>query len=289
METHLLIDGKNTVYRSLFACKTRELEKVHPFVVWLRLANTWMNQFNPTHVHVFWDCPREEVWRKKVLNEYKDSRDNNTNIDDNVRETLYRIINTARGILPYMGVRQYRMPKQECDDLIYSACKMLTPPKSMKRQLIVVSSDKDFAQLQYHMSHVKCFDPIKQEYCDDPEVDPVIKKALIGDKSDNIQGYRGIGEVKGSKLAKDFKLLNEFLSTADTQIYKRNLALIDMSLNPYRVSNILYVQEMLSTQIEFDQSAIKSKIMEYKVKGMMNEFSRLVTPFKTLVPAESND
>lgn len=276
MKTMLLIDGKNTSYRSLFVDNSPN----HPFVNWMRLSTSWLHTFKPDSVHMFWDCPRKEVWRRRVLLEYKESRNTMTHInDDKIINGLRLISQAAKVLLPHMGFKQYSVDKQECDDLIYAACRVINPDN----KVIIVSSDKDFAQIKYHMRHVDCYDPVKNKFVDMPSVDPVMQKALVGDKSDNIDGYRGIGKVKSGKMLLEHKMLLEFLQASGDHIFKRNLALIDMGLNPYLLSNMLYIIDILANETTIsDQAKITELAMKYKVRGLLGEYGTLVTPYLNL-------
>jgi len=282
METILLIDGKNTVYRTLFGARgNREFAKYHPFTVWLRFTHVWLEKFKPDAVHVFWDCPKDEIWRKRVLNEYKAHRGDLPHYSDDIQAEVRKLVGAARAILPYMGVRQYYREHQECDDLIYSACRLLTPSKS-NRKVIIVSSDGDFAQLQWSMDHVSLYLPKTQKFADQPTCDPSIQKALSGDKSDNIDGFRGIGPVKSRHLASDPKKLIEFLDLADIKKFKRNLALVDLSMNPGHLNNELYILREMARDVQFDKLKINELGIEHKVRGLMSEYTRVAIAFKRL-------
>jgi len=285
MENILLIDGKNTAYRALFASRgNREFRTkgYHPFTTWVKLSHVWLEKFKPSSAHVFWDCPKNEVWRKKLLSEYKDHRDAMPHYDNDVQEQLHKLIDAASAILSHMGVRQYTRPGQEADDLIYSACRLLTPTKSDTRKLIVISSDSDFAQLQWYMPYVSVYDPRKNKFIDSPECNPAVQKALCGDRADNIDGFRGIGPVKSNQIASDPKKLIEFLDLSDARKFKRNLALIDLSMNPSRLNNELYMLRVLSNDAEFDKAAINQLSIDHKIRGLMSEYPNISLEYKRL-------
>ena len=285
MKTVLLIDGKNTVYRSIYATQQNRdvIERnYHPFAMWMKLTHNWVEKFKPDSICMFWDCPKDEVWRKRVFQEYKDHRDALPHYSDDIQATVHKLIDAAKGILPFMAVRQFERKKQECDDLIYSACRMLTPVRSDTIKVIVISSDTDFDQLSWSMPHVRCYNPKKQEIAALPEANPVLMKALTGDKSDNIEGYRGVGPVTAKKYAEDFSKLAEFLDGVGSEKLKLNMALIDLSMNPARVNNELYVARILAEKVEYDKGGIKKAIIQHKVKGLMADFNRIIAPFQNL-------
>ena len=115
-----------------------------------------------------------------------------------------------------------------------------------------------------------------------PEHNPVILKSLVGDKSDAIDGYYGIGPVKGKALLSDPAGLEKFLVDKGRHTYKRNLLLIDLSLCPRVFLNRLYVQKIMSTPACFDKAAIIELTNKYKVVGLHGEFVNLIAPFMNL-------
>ncbi len=277
MSLSLLIDGKNTTYRSLFAGRgdARFIDSgYHPLVIWLRFVSRWVIEFKPDSIHVFWDCPREDVWRRKVYSEYKENRDKPR--CDDITEKLAEITDAAIDILQYMNCRCYIRDSQEADDLIYAFCKMTYPNQS-----IIVSSDKDMSQIPWRMPNVKWYEPKLREFKQIP-VNPVTQKALMGDSSDNIDGYVGIGEAKSKKLCENLDNLSRFLSDNDNKLYKRNISLIDLSCNPAITNNELYVMRKLTEKPLFDRKIIFNKALEYKIRGLQAEYASIVMPFRDL-------
>jgi len=273
----LLIDGRNAAYRTLFAgLGDQRFAKsgYHMFVIWMRFAHTWLEKFNPQSIHVFWDCPGHHVWRNKIFNEYKDGRGYD-HPEVNIPDEINKICSTADALLKYMNHRTYIKDNQEADDLIYSFCRVTYPQES-----IIISSDTDMSQISWWMPNVKCFDPRKKKFIEHDGCNPAVQKALVGDKSDNIEGYRGIGPVKGKKLASDLCKLSKFLDENGSGAFKKNLSLIDLSHNPYKVSNDMYIVKQLSEEPIFDKSKIMSSILEHKVRGLQAEYPRIVSPFK---------
>ena len=279
MQPILLIDGRNIAYRSLFAAHNDlkfTASKYHPFIVWIKFIKIWLDRFKPRSIQVFWDISGP-LWRNKIHPEYKGHRDallQRHNFD--VKAALADIESAAKAIIPFINLRQHHRQGEEADDLIYSACKLLTP-----QSIIIISSDSDFTQIPWFMPHVRCFNPNKNIFVKS-DVNPIIIKALAGDKADNIDGYCGIGKVKSHDMALDPELLSKFLSENDNFIFRRNIALIDLSLCPHRIHNDLCVLKNLSEEIIFDKSAIFEVSKELKVRGIMSEYGDVISPFKRL-------
>lgn len=274
----LLIDARNALYRAIFAVKADRRHKIkyHYFVVFLRQITSWINKYRPESVHIFWDAPRTEVWRRKILSDYKD-RSSSTYVED-ISEDLSRTTNIAKNFFEHMNVRQYDKKRMEADDLIYAAVTMLHPHPT-----VIVSTDSDMVQIPFNFNTCTVYNPSKQLELPIPEVHPAIQKAIVGDKSDSIKGYHGIGPKKSEAMMQDPKALQDFLRSSGPSIYYRNLLLIDLSLNPNLIHNKIYVQKKLSESVGFDSDAINSLIRQYKTNGLLQEYADLVPPFKKLI------
>jgi 5'-3' exonuclease len=76
---------------------------------------------------------------------------------------------------------------------------------------VICSTDSDFIQA-IEGERIKLWNPIKKNFIKSVE-NYVVWKALRGDKSDNIPGVKGVGNVIASKLSTDEKKLNHFLES----------------------------------------------------------------------------
>ena len=275
----LIIDVRNALYRAIYAHKAeiaRGKKPVHPFVILLRLMSSWLNYHKPKTVHMFWDAPRKEVWRKKILESYK-NRENNQYIVD-ISEDLRQMTSICQDIFKYMNVRQFEKSKMEADDLIYTAISIIHPDPT-----VIISTDSDMIQIPYRYSSCTLYDPKKEVEVLPPDYNPVLFKALKGDKADNIPGYRGIGPKKALKLSYDSRALQEYLQTADKRVYNWNLLLIDLSLCPRILNNTIYIRKKIAEPITFDRVRLLELIKEHKIEGLLAEFNDLVVIFQRLI------
>jgi len=274
----LLIDARNVLYRAIYAVRAdRQHEiKYHYIVALLRQFANWIRTHNPTSVHVFWDAPRETVWRRAALNTYK-NRSSNNFIED-ISEDLARTTEIATELFQYLNVRQYSRKQMEADDLIYAAAVNLHPNKS-----IIISTDSDLLQVPFVLNSCSVYDPRKMEFSKVPDHHPAMMKSIVGDKTDVIDGYYGIGPKKGALLLENPRHLQEFLNLKGRDIYHRNLLLTDLSLCPKILANRLYVQKVMAQDVIFDKSKIAELILKYKILGLDSEYANLIPPFNKLV------
>jgi hypothetical protein len=241
----------------------------------MRFLQEWVDRFKPNSVNVFWDAKKKSVWRKDIYHDYKERDSADFRID--IREDLVYTQSAAKALFKHMGVRQFHKKNQEADDLIYSACLTLAPSP-----VLVISTDKDLHQLPFRMQHVTLYEPMKNHIVEKPEFDPVIQKALAGDKSDTIDGYFKVGPVNGRKMALDRKLLFDFLEEKGRTIFLRNMLLMDLSLNPHLLANNFYCSKKLCEQPKFDKKSIIEESKRHKVTGLVSDFSRTVAPMKII-------
>jgi 5'-3' exonuclease len=280
----LLVDARNLMYRAIFAGRKPQakFQHQHPFTIMLRFMVGWIDRFKPQSVNIFWDAKRSTLWRMKIFEGYKDKPDKYT-ID--IKDELISTQLAAKAMFGHMGCRQFNKANMEADDLIYAACKVLAPAP-----VIICSADSDYNQIVFRMSHVRCFDPMKECFIQQVNYDPVIQKALCGDASDRINGYVGIGPVKSTAMAKSNKDRAAFLAQAGIQLFVRNMLLIDLSLCPDLLKNQLYVQRVLDTEPAFSKSELFDLARKYKVSGFVTEYNGLAARFKQFVtqPEVSN-
>lgn len=274
-DIHLLVDARNVIYRSIWAMKAdRGGTKYHCFTTLLRQLTRWMNLFNPSSVHMFWDAPRNTVWRRKILKTYKDRP---VNQQSDISEELKSLTDVAQEFFTHMNIRQYSKKEMEADDLIYAATSVLHPKES-----IIISSDSDMIQIPFYFSSSKQYDPGKKITIDVPKINPAVQKAITGDRSDIIDGYNGIGPKKSQILLENHTALKEFLDTNGSDIFHRNLLLIDLSLCQKLLQNRMYVHKRLSSNTTFSSKDIRELILKHKVNGLMQEYNDLIPPFEHL-------
>jgi 5'-3' exonuclease len=61
----LLIDGRNLLYRAIYANLANKSRGKHHFVVMMRFMRQLL-ELDPSAVMIFWDAPKNTLWRKKL-------------------------------------------------------------------------------------------------------------------------------------------------------------------------------------------------------------------------------
>ena len=109
----LLVDAKNALYMAIHAAKTFS----NPLAVFLRQVNKAAELSNASSLHMFWDCPRQKIWRMKIHDAYK-CNSKRTHDEEIVRK-LSKYTSIIKDLIYYLGFKQYASDTCEADDLMY--------------------------------------------------------------------------------------------------------------------------------------------------------------------------
>lgn len=254
--THLLIDGKNILYRAIFVRSSDS-----PVEVFFRIIQKSIKVANATSFHIFWDCPRDETWRRKLYPPYKANRKES---DPAIGEAIGINLQVLKKVIPVLGFRQYYCDKLEADDLVYAFTSMFHPT-----DLVVLSSDHDLLQIPFRFLNARQLKPAGDFY-EKPLCNPVLQKCLMGDKSDNIEGYRGIGPKKAEKLLQCPNKLHEFVS-ANPRTFLFNMNIVDLSLCPYQMRAQYTVLNGIQKETKFDLNAARGILGQYNMYPALHE------------------
>jgi DNA polymerase-1 len=159
--------------------------------------------------------------RLALLPEYKATRVKGP--DDGFARQKNEIIDLLSSSFPVSVVQHLNY---EADDVIAHLV-IENAETTPGAELMVVSTDTDFLQLANTPHNFVQYDPIKKKNKELPEFDYVQWKSLRGDSSDNIPGFKGIGDKRAHKLLESEESLEKFLAIEDNRsLFERNIELI---------------------------------------------------------------
>ena len=203
----LLIDGLNLFFRNFATINfmNKDGVPIGGMAGFLRSLGSLIQLTQPTGVYVIFDGQGSSTNRKNLLPEYKSNRGINriTNWDtyDSIEEEGESKVDQITRLIHYLQclpVKIGMIDKAEADDMIaYLATKL---SKERNSDVIIVSSDKDYLQLAN--PKITVYRPISKKFYKAKEVAQeygihsdnfIIYKTLLGDKSDKINGIRGLG------------------------------------------------------------------------------------------------
>ena len=235
----LLIDGLNIFLRA-FAVNGSLNEKGVPvggitgFMKSLAFA---IREMEPTRVIVTYDGAGGSKRRKKINPNYKANRtpkrvtkfDAFNSLEDE-KEAMKIQFRRLLSYLELLPIDVYSIDNVEADDVIaYLAQNVL------ENEVIIMSADQDFLQLVN--DRIVVWSPNKKKYYTEEQIfteygipahNFLMYKCLMGDKSDNLEGIKGLGpkkiakvipEIVGREINLDY--LVHYASTQDSLMHKR--------------------------------------------------------------------
>jgi DNA polymerase-1 len=231
---NLIIDGSNALHRAYWVAETRtplvnnEGVWTGPLFIFLKSLKAVVDQFKPTAVWVTWDkklnYPSTNFRKQLSPDNYKTNRD---------QERIARVheqYDIITKFLTSLGIKQMYPWVLEADDII----SYLVREKCY--QSTIVSVDKDLLQLVDE--NVQFYNPIKKKVITldnfEQETNVCVKhfvcyKALLGDKSDNLEGVAGYGVLKSKKLAEQgYDNIIQALNEDEQKIFKHNIVMMDL-------------------------------------------------------------
>ena len=264
----LLLDGYNLIYRARYSGMNRgDYSTIFNFFRGLRPL---IEKFRPDEAYfVLEGVPRKRL----ALNEdYKGQREYHNK--DGFTEQRREIINILKEYIP---VTITKHEDYECDDVINYLAKV----KHEKDNVTIVSSDTDF--IQSVSDNVSLYNPVRKKYIESPEYDYVMWKSLVGDKSDNIAGFKGIGNKRAQSLLSSSESLEEFLSKEDNKsIFENNMFMIKFHDLTNDDDKILF-HKASTDESSWSQLKEKFSIMEFNsIIGKDKTWNKYVNTFKHL-------
>lgn len=296
----LIVDGSNLAHRAFE--KFRKLKTTTGIETgllygFLKLLYTYVIRFKPTYLIITFDThqSKESNFRNKLLGSYKVHRQR-INKDYVSFNSQMKVL---KRILKYLDIPIIWDSKglgHESDDYIgYFSNKH-------QGRVLILSSDKDFCQLID--DRVKIFNPSKDSFvnvltCKDimgykPQ-ECVDYLCLVGDTSDDIPGYKGIGKVKARKFLDEFGTIENFIKSKGEfpgidlegieDLYKRNKELIDIqvALKKHPIKKVPIIRYR-------GKGINKEKIVKICQKYCLVSFilGNFIEPFKKLRRWEEN-
>ena len=188
-----------------------------------------IEQFQPNKIFAVFEG--HPTFRYDLFPEYKANRKIVKTAEKQAEaDKFYRQKDIIIDLLKYFPITLVKASNYECDDTIATLAHGMS-----NEDVTILSNDTDFIQLlQMGFKSIKIYNPISKKFYEDPGYHYVTHKSLVGDPSDHIPGFDGIGKKTAEKMVRDPKKLEAFLNKseenrANFNIYK---SLIEFALVP---------------------------------------------------------
>lgn len=269
----LLIDGLNIFLRS-FAVNGSLNEKGVPvggIMGFMKSLAFAIREMDPTRVIIAYDGAGGSSRRRKINPNYKSQRipkrvtkfDAFNSLEDE-KQAMKIQFRRLISYLELLPVDVYSIDYVEADDVIAYLAQNV-----FKNEVIIMSADQDFLQLV--SDRIVIWSPNKKKYYTKEQVfidygipshNFLIYKCLMGDKSDNLEGIKGLGPKKISKVIPEITgmeinldYLIHYASTQGSLMHKR------------------IVENRITLETNEKMMSLKDPIMSGQIKNQINDLS----------------
>ena len=226
-------------------------------------------------------CDAPDNWRRDAFKYYKAQRKTTRDKSDFDWTELYRILHIVREEIsenfPYKVVY---IDGAEADDIIAT----LVMKRDEREPVLILSSDKDFVQLQKY-KNVNQYSPLTKKFLNTDNPDTFLREHILrGDTSDGVPNFLSsddtfVTDKRQTPLSKKkVSVWSElepdvFCQGEQLRNYRRNEMLIDFSKIPEWLQ--INIDDEYVNQPAVDRSRLFNYFIKYKLKNLMehiNEF-----------------
>lgn len=286
----ILIDNNQVLLGSIFALTRGDMSQVSEDLLRhtvLNIYRTYRQKFRD-YGEIILCHEGGKCWRNSVFPQYKQNRVKDKASSDIDWKSVYRMIDgireEIREVFPY---RHMRVQGAEADDIIAT----LTKNISSKEPIVIVSSDKDFQQLQIY-PNVKQWSPVTKSFvvCKDP-TQFLLEHILGGDSGDGIpnilsdddcfvvEGKRQspLTSKKSSAIQDNLLVMGNVIGVNSNMPEKikrnwdRNRCLVDFRYIPVELENA--IMDKFNEPIPPRKGNVLSYLIEHRMKNLMEVVS----------------
>ena len=244
-------------------------------------------KFKDTYGDIVICCDDKKYWRKDFFPYYKAGRKKDRDASPFDWNLIFETLNKVREeIKEYFPYKVIQVDKTEADDVIATLSHKfgVELKNSTTERILILSSDKDFMQLQ-KFANVEQYSPMGKKFlkCADPG--KFLKEHIFkGDRSDGIPNFLSsddtfVTEARQKPVTE--KKLNKWLEEEPESFcdevmlrnYKRNELLIDLSKIPTEY------QDKILDAYENTPKRGREKLLNYFIQNRMKQLMEHIQEF----------
>ena len=244
------------------------------------------SKFKESYGEMIICCDSNDVWRKDIFPHYKANRKKMRETSTVDWASLFNVLGTIRDELgEHMPYKILQIPRAEADDIIASLCHEYGKTmRNVGENIMIVSGDKDFAQLQKY-ANVYQYAPVRKKNItvDNPERF-LREHIMLGDRGDGVPNFLSDDDTFISdkrqkpvmrKKLDEWSILDPTLFCDDEMLrnYKRNEELINLDKIPAAI------QQEVITQFATQTPSSRSKILNYFIRYRLGNLTEHIGEF----------
>ena len=248
----------------------------------LNTIRMYHHKFREEYGQLIVCCDAKDNWRKDVFKYYKAQRKTTRDKSDFDWVELYRILHIVREEIsenfPYKVVY---IEGAEADDIIAT----IVMKRNEQKPVLILSSDKDFVQLQKY-KNVDQYSPLTKKFLNTDNPNTFLREHILrGDTSDGVPNFLSsddtfvVTDKRQTPLSKKKVSVwaelepDVFCQGEQLRNYRRNEMLIDFTKIPEWLQ--INIEDEYDNQPEVGRSRLFNYFIKYKLKNLMehiNEF-----------------
>ena len=288
----LYFDGLNLCFRMIFSGSKLSSEGKDTSVIYggVKSIKALVEIHKPNRVVFALEGKNSRAKRKAIYPEYKAKRKGNLPIP---KEDFYSQVNDLEDLLYNLGVTTVKVAEFEADDVIAVLA------TANEKTSLIISTDGDYLQLIN--DKISVYNPTKEilihkknfkEVVGVELIDFLDWKCMIGDKSDNIKGVVGVGEVIATEIC-NFMGYRLALEAGEENVDKKwkkiftpeakeQFELADRLINLGRTE--LSLEETLDNLVDgaYDADEVKDLLEDVEAWTLVKGYSFIEKAFKGL-------
>ena len=262
----------------------KQLKKIEPLLVKHMILSTllfYRRKFRDQYGDLVICCDSKRSWRKDIFPFYKANRKSTRAKDDIDWNGIFEVINSItqdlKSKFPYAVIS---VDQAEADDIIG----VLAKNYYRNEKVMIVSSDKDFLQLQKYYS-VEQYSPTQKKLLQSSSPYQYLKEHIMkGDRGDGIPNFLSdddtyVTDKRSKKILKTkleaWKNLDptEFCNEKMMRGWKRNQQLVDLSHTPQDIKQKIVDQY---DTYEYNQ---RDKLLNYFIQNKLRNLIEHIGDF----------
>lgn len=248
----------------------------------LNSLRSYIKQFRSTYGDLIICCDSKNYWRREFFPFYKAHRKKDREKSGLDWALIFQTLNKIRDELKeYFPYKVLEVDGAEADDIIG----VLAARLSKHEEVLILSSDKDFAQLQKY-SNVTQYSPILKRFIKSENPVEYIKEHIIrGDRGDGIPNFLSpdnVFAIGGRQKVINTKKLREWLKSDPVDFcendnmmrgYKRNQTLVDLDYTPEPI------KAKIVEAYDNTQKHTRQKMFNYFVENRLSNLMDVIHEF----------
>ena len=244
------------------------------------------SKFKESYGEMIICCDSNDVWRKDIFPHYKANRKKMRETSTVDWASLFNVLGTIRDELgEHMPYKILQIPRAEADDVIASLCHEYGKTmRNVGENIMIVSGDKDFAQLQKY-ANVYQYAPVQKKNISVDNPERFLREhIMLGDRGDGVPNFLSDDDTFISdkrqkpvmrKKLDEWSILDPTLFCDDEMLrnYKRNEELINLDKIPKAI------QQEVITQFATQTPSSRSKILNYFIRYRLGNLTEHIGEF----------